>query len=78
MIDKNRLSACMAARGYTASKLAHELGVTNATLSYKIRGKREFRLREAQAIKKILGLTSEERDAIFFAPDVDLKSTATN
>lgn len=77
MTDTKALAAFMALKGYTATKLAAELGITNASMSYKMRNIREFKLSEAQAIKQILGLTAEERDAIFFGSDVDNLSTGS-
>lgn len=71
MTDTKRFKAALALRGYTMEKLANELGITLATLSYKVNNIRQFQIREIQAIKRILELSVEERDEIFFAENVD-------
>lgn len=75
MTDTKKLKAMLVLKDYTLEKLAEALGITIATLSYKINNLRQFKTTEVQAIKEILNLTPEERDLIFFADDVDYKST---
>lgn len=72
MTDTKKLKAMLALKEFTLEKLAEALGVTIATLSYKINNLRQFKITEVQAIKELLDLTPEERDAIFFADNVDL------
>lgn len=71
MTDTKKLKSMMTLRGYTIEKLANAIGLTTATMSYKINNLRQFKTAEVQAIKKILDLTSEERDEIFFAENVN-------
>lgn len=71
MTDTKKLKAKIILKGYTLEKLADALGVTIATLSYKVNNLRQFKTTEIQAIKNILNLTIEERDEIFFAENVD-------
>lgn len=65
--DTLAFRAYLVKRGYTVQRLAAELGIAPCSLSYKINNKREFKPSEIVAIKRILRMTSEERDAIFFA-----------
>lgn len=71
MTDTKRFKATMTLKGYTLENLAKELGLAVATLSYKINNLRQFKVNEIKAIQTILGLTPSERDAIFFADEVD-------
>ncbi|WP_317300906.1 helix-turn-helix transcriptional regulator [Allobaculum stercoricanis] len=71
MTDTKRFKAMMALKGYTLECLAKELGLSIATLSYKINNIRQFKVNEIKAIQIIWNLTPEERDAIFFADEVD-------
>lgn len=67
MTDTLAFKAYLIHRGYTVKSLADALGIATCSLSYKMNNKREFKPSEIVAIKKILNMTSEERDAIFFA-----------
>ena len=71
MTDTKRFKATLVLKGYTLEDLAHEMSMSTATLSYKINNIRQFKVAEIQAIKKILNLSVEERDAIFFADNVE-------
>lgn len=71
MTDTKRFKAAIALRGFTMDKLAEALGISTATLSYKVNNIRQFKTSEIQAIKRILNLSAEERDKIFFAENVD-------
>lgn len=67
MTDKNKLQAKMALHGLKAYELADAIGITRQSLSYKLNGKRMFTVKEIDSISKVLDLTIEERDEIFFA-----------
>ncbi len=67
MTDKNKLRAKMALHGMTDYELADAVGMSRQSMSYKINCKRDFTVKEIDAISKVLGLTLEERDEIFFA-----------
>ena len=66
----NELRAHMARHGDTNQTLAEYLGISNATCSEKINGKRDFSQTEIKHIKIRYQLTSEELDYIFFALEV--------
>ena len=58
-------------KGMTANELAEKLGMTSRTFSLKLNNKREFVLSEVAKIQRVLNLTPEERDSIFFGKCVD-------
>ncbi|MDY5940999.1 MAG: toxin-antitoxin system, antitoxin component, Xre family protein [Eubacteriales bacterium] len=53
--------------GYKLQFIAKKIGITYQCLLNKINNKSEFRAYEIQALYDLLGLTEEERVAIFFA-----------
>ena len=61
--------------GYKMSFLADMLGIDPSTLSRKINGKAEFWEGEMNILSKLLKMNAREKNAIFFANRVDLKST---
>lgn len=67
MTDTKAFKAMLMLRGYTMGSLARALGMAECSLSYKANNVRQFKTSEIQAIKRLLDLTPEERDAIFFA-----------
>ncbi|MFR7590264.1 MAG: helix-turn-helix domain-containing protein [Longibaculum sp.] len=75
MTDTLELKIIMLRNGYTVKSLAKHIGISATSLSYKMNNKREFMSCEIKAIQNALHLSNEQRDFIFFAHDVDLKST---
>jgi len=67
-MNVNKLKAVMILHGDTGTSLSEYLGISQATFSLKINGKRnsEFTQKEIQAIKDKYNLTPEEVDSIFF------------
>lgn len=53
--------------GYKLRFIAKKIGITYQGLLNKINNRSEFRANEIQALYDLLGLTEEERVAIFFA-----------
>lgn len=51
--------------------IAETLGITRQGLYNKLDGKKEFKVSEINLISKMLNLTSDERDTIFFSDFVD-------
>ena len=72
MTNKRKLNAAMALKGYTQEKLAKELGLSKFSINKKINGVSDFKAKEIQAICQILQI--KNKDEIFFAKEVDLKS----
>ena len=68
----DRLLGVIKTFGDRQEDLANAMGISRTTLSAKIHGRRgaTFTLPELVAIRQRYGLTSEEVDAIFFAPCV--------
>lgn len=60
-----KLKGRLAEAGMTQSELADSLGMSRATLSMKMNGKREFTLAELRIIVKLLNI--EDPNSYFFA-----------
>ena len=67
MIDEKLLREAIAESGIKTNHIASCLGHTVQTLGNKISGKTEFTVSEMQTICKLLNLTREKRDKIFFS-----------
>lgn len=67
MTDTKSLRDRIAKMGLKYKAIAKALGISAYTLQMKIDNDAEFRVSEVDALAKILGLTLEEKDAIFFA-----------
>ena len=59
----------------TAEQLADAIGMSRASLSYKMNSRREFTQSEIGQICDVLALSQDKRDKIFFGNNVDEKST---
>lgn len=57
--------------GFRHGFLAEKLGLSRTGLYNKINNKSEFLASEIQALSEILSLSPDERQAIFFAKEVD-------
>lgn len=71
MTNTALLRSYMALRKITTQELAKIIGMSVASLSYKINNIREFKQSEILAIQVALKLTDEQRDFIFFTFNVD-------
>ncbi len=65
MTDTIRLREKIRLSGYKLSFVADKVGITRQALCNKINNKSDFRADEIQALYKLLGMTPEEREAIF-------------
>lgn len=65
-MNNELLKAAIKERGIAHQFLAEKIGITPQAFSQKIRGKSEFRLKEAETLSEVLQLGSEEIMAIFF------------
>lgn len=75
MTNYDKLRGLMAERRLEVTKLAKILGISRQATSDKLNGKSRITLTDAQVISSALGMTSVERDEIFFSDNV--KSEAT-
>ncbi len=58
--------------GLKKKYLASRIGITTQSLTYKIENVRDFKAGEINTLSKLLGVeTPEEREALFFAQDVN-------
>lgn len=75
MTHSKMLSDEIAASGITITAIARKIGITREGFYKKLNNETEFKASEIAALQKILGLSNEKRDKIFFAEKVELGST---
>lgn len=61
--------------GMTMVAIAEKTGILRETLYNKLKGSSEFKASEISSISRVLGLSSSDRDAIFFENGGELNST---
>lgn len=71
MTDTVALNAAIERAGVKRKHICQSLGLTFTGLAAKVKGESDFKGREIQSLQEILGLSNEERDKIFFAPNCD-------
>ena len=57
--------------GMTMVAISKKTGILRETLYNRLNGKGEFNASEMVALSRVLNLTNSERDAIFFACEVE-------
>lgn len=62
--------------GLKKKAIAERMGISNYTLGMKLSGVRKFNIDEVAALCKILTISEERRNAIFFNHCVDSKATS--
>ena len=67
MTNTELLRAKIDQSGYKLRFVAKQIGITYQGLLNKINNRSEFRASEIQTLYNLLGLTEEEREAIFFS-----------
>jgi plasmid maintenance system antidote protein VapI len=75
MTNSELLREAIRASGYKLGYLAEQLGLTRHGLHKKLNNESEFKASEILTLTKLLSLTPETRDAVFFCPEVDKSST---
>ena len=70
MTDSKKFKDYMKERGYTVKTLAEQVGISHESLYQKIGNERAFKATEIMRISEILGMSTADRDEIFFATDV--------
>lgn len=68
MIDIELLRKFITRSGKSLTRIAKELGITYISLNNKLKGKFDFTLKEALALRSILDLTQQEWGAVFDDP----------
>lgn len=71
MTDTLEIKKIIRMKGFTLDTLSKKIGISRTSLSYKINNIFEFNAQEIKHIQKILELSNEQRDHIFFAEAVD-------
>lgn len=71
MTNTKKLRALILECGLTQEQVAAHLGITPASLNYKINNKREFKASEIKALVELLNIPNEDVTGIFFTRDVD-------
>ncbi|MBR0469841.1 MAG: toxin-antitoxin system, antitoxin component, Xre family protein, partial [Clostridia bacterium] len=67
MTDTKLLELAIVRAGVTKREIAKALNISETALYAKIKGVREFKASEIIIIQRLLNLSNEERDRIFFA-----------
>lgn len=70
MIDIRLFRLKLMLTGFSQKRLAEEMKLSSCAMSKKVNGKTEFTASEIYRCSKLLGLTADERDRIFF-PETD-------
>jgi hypothetical protein len=72
MTNTKLLNQKIAESGLKKQHIASRIGITTQALTYKIENVRDFKASEITTLSKLLGVsTPEEREALFFAQDVN-------
>lgn len=66
MVDYEALRRKVKVSGYKRKYLAKRLGLSENSLRNKLDGRTQFKLHEVEQLARLLGLTAQERDRIFF------------
>lgn len=76
MTDSDALKRLIKSKGLKLKFVADHLGLTSYGFSLKLNNKQEFKTSEVLALCELLEIRSlKEKEAIFFKPKDDLKST---
>ena len=67
MTDTLKLRQRIKEAGYRLGYVAEVLGISQYTLQKKLDNDSEFKISEVDALSKLLGLTPQEKNALFFA-----------
>lgn len=77
MTNGKLMKKLISEKGFTLTEFAKILGISRQGLNNKLTNKREFKQSEIQKAIKVLALTKEQSDDIFFTVHVGLKSSNT-
>lgn len=71
MTDSKKLSKEIENSGITITAIAKKIGITREGFYKKLNNETEFKASEISALQRILNLSNEKRDEIFFANKVE-------
>lgn len=71
MTDTEKLNSEIDDSGMTITAIAAKIGISREGFYKKLNNETEFKASEISALQKILNLSSERRDEIFFAEKVE-------
>lgn len=74
-MNSTELKVEMLRKKVNQTQLAEKLNISKSALSKKLKGVNEFSRKDISIVKEVLNLTPKRIDEIFFATNVDLKST---
>lgn len=66
MVDYEALRRKIKDSDYEQKGLAERLGLSDRGLRNKLSGQTQFKLHEVEQLARLLGMTAQERDRIFF------------
>ena len=75
LTDSLMLNNAISESGMTITAISQKLGITREGFYKKLNNETEFKASEIVLMQRILGLSNKRRDSIFFAKEVELKST---
>ena len=78
MTDTQALRSLVNAKGLKYKYIACQMGLSAYGLMKKIENKAEFKVSEVDKLSKLLELTAKQKEKIFFAVEVELKSKNNN
>ena len=67
MFNRNLFRAKVVAMGMTLEEVARRMGINPSTLDRKMSGNSDITRSEIQSLRKMLTMTADECDSIFFA-----------
>lgn len=70
-LDCTLLTNIIEERGFTKNEIAEQLGLTRQGLYNKLNGEKEFKASEMRKLSRLLNLSSNDKDRIFFNDYVD-------
>ena len=65
-MNLNKLKGKMRENGYTYERIANKIGIKTTTMTFRMKGTKEFRQTEIKTLIEILGLSAKETMEIFF------------
>lgn len=71
LTDKEKLSEAIEDSGMTIKAIAKKLGIARGSFYKKLNNETEFKASEISVLQKILDLSNEKRDEIFFVVKVE-------